>query len=59
MRIIYPHYEDSIMNVSNSILKYYGVKNKYASIELLDDELKKGFNHIIYILMDGLGSSLG
>ncbi len=58
MRIIYPNYEDSIMNVSNSILKYYGVKNKYASIELLDDELKKGFNHIIYILMDGLGTNL-
>lgn len=58
MKIVYPNYEDSIMNVSNSILKHYGIKNKYASIKTLDDELNKGYNHVIYILLDGFGSNL-
>ena len=58
MKIVYPNYEESIMNVSNSILKHYGIKNKYSSIKSLDDELSKGYNHIIYILLDGLGSNL-
>ena len=50
MKIVYPNYEDSIMNVSNSILKYYKVKNKYPSIKELDDELSKGYNHIIWTI---------
>ena len=58
MKIVYPNYKDSIMNVSNSILKSYGISNKYPSIELLDKELAKGFNHIVYILLDGLGANL-
>ena len=58
MKIIYPDYKNSILNVSNSILKYYGVKNEYPSIKLLDKELNKGYNHIIYILLDGMGTNL-
>ena len=58
MKIIKPDYKNSIMNVSNSILKYYGVKNKYASIKVLDEELSKGYNHVIYVLLDGLGTNL-
>ncbi len=58
MKIVYPNYKNSIMNVSNSILKHYRVKNKYASIKALDKELSKGYNHVIYILLDGMGSNL-
>ena len=58
MKIIYPDYNNSIMNVSNSILKYYGINNKYPSIKLLDQKLNKGYNHIIYILLDGMGVNI-
>jgi len=58
MKIIYPDYSNSIMNVSNSILKHYGIKNQYPSINSLDEKLNNGYNHIIYILLDGLGSNL-
>ncbi len=58
MKLIYPNYENSIMNVSNSILKYYNVKNRYPSIEVLDEELQKGYNHVIYILLDGMGVNI-
>jgi len=58
MKIIYPNYKNSILNVSNSILKFYGINNKYPSIISLDKELDKGYNHIIYILLDGMGTNL-
>ncbi len=55
MKLIYPNYTNSILNVSNSILKHYNVPNKFASLPYLDKELEKKYNHIIYILLDGLG----
>jgi len=58
MKIIYPDYNNSILNVSNSILKNYGVNNKYPSMKALDDKLAKGYHHIIYILLDGFGTNL-
>lgn len=58
MKLFYPDYTNSILNVSNSILKNYGVKTKYPTISLLDQELMKGYNHIIYILLDGMGVNI-
>jgi len=58
MKIVYPNYKESIMNVSNSILNNYKVKIDYPSLKELDIELKKGYKHIIYILLDGMGSNL-
>jgi hypothetical protein len=55
MKLIYPDYNNSILNVTNSILKHYGVDVKYSTIPILDSELEKNYNHIIYILLDGLG----
>ncbi|KFZ26144.1 MAG: Type I phosphodiesterase / nucleotide pyrophosphatase [Candidatus Izimaplasma bacterium HR2] len=58
MIIKFPDYSNSIMNVSNSILKYYGVKTKYNGIDVLDEKLKNDYNHIIYILLDGMGTNV-
>lgn len=58
MKIKFPDYNNSIMNVSNSILKFYGVKTRYNGIEFLDKELEKDYNHVIYILLDGMGSNI-
>lgn len=58
MIIKFPNYNNSIMNVSNSILKYYNVETDYNGIDILDEKLKKDYNHIIYILLDGMGSNI-
>ena len=58
MIIKFPDYNNSIMNVSNSILKYYGVKTNYNGIDILDKKLENEYNHIIYILLDGMGSNI-
>ncbi len=52
-----PNYKNSILNVSTTFLKHYGIKSNYPSIKILEDELSNGYNHIIYILLDGMGVS--
>ncbi|MBN2604927.1 MAG: alkaline phosphatase family protein [Bacilli bacterium] len=58
MKICKPNYHNSIMNVSNSLLHHYGIDTPYNGIPLLDEELKKNYNHIVYILLDGLGVNM-
>lgn len=58
MKLKRPDYTNSILNVSNSFLKYYNVPTKYSSQTNLDSALQKGYNHIIYILLDGMGSNI-
>lgn len=53
--IVFPDYQNSILNVTSSILKYYNVTTKVPSIKLLDDTLKKGYRNVVYILVDALG----
>ena len=55
MKIVKPDFFNSIMNVSNSFLKHYGINTNYPGIKELDEELKNEYNHIIYVLLDGLG----
>jgi len=53
--IVFPSYDNSILNVTSSILKYYHVPTKTTSIKELDITLSKGYRNVIYILIDGLG----
>jgi len=55
MKLIRPDFTNSIMNVSNSILHFYDIDTMYPGIQELDEELQKGYNHVIYVLLDGLG----
>lgn len=52
-----PDYTNSILNVSTSFLEHYKIKSEYAVIPCLQEELQKNYNHIIYILLDGMGVS--
>ena len=40
--IIYPDYEHSILNIINTILKYYKVDTKYKILPNLEEKLSKG-----------------
>ncbi|PAT01674.1 hypothetical protein CI105_05365 [Candidatus Izimaplasma bacterium ZiA1] len=57
MSILKPNYNDSIVNVSNSILKRFNVKNYHSTIKELDTIL---LNHkkVVLILLDGMGANI-
>lgn len=53
--IVFPNYENSILNVSNSILKHYGAKTFHPSLKILDHVLAKNYRNVVLLLIDGLG----
>ncbi|MDP2425798.1 MAG: alkaline phosphatase family protein [Candidatus Izemoplasmatales bacterium] len=57
MKPIYlPDYENSILNLSNSILKSYQITPNHSTIPLVDELLKQQFRNVVLIVVDGLGS---
>jgi Uncharacterized proteins of the AP superfamily len=58
MKIIYPDYNNCIVNLSNSILKYYQAEYTHNTLPELDKYLEKDYKNIIVLLYDGFGSNL-
>lgn len=58
MKIMHPNYDNCLVNVSNSILKYYGSQNTHNTLAELDEYLKKDYKNVIILLYDGFGSNL-
>ena len=56
MKIIYPDYNNSILNLSNAILKHFGAEYKYNTLNQLDKELEKGYKNVVLMVFDALGS---
>ncbi|MFU8792823.1 MAG: alkaline phosphatase family protein [Acholeplasmataceae bacterium] len=50
-----PNYKHSIINISKSFLKHYQLYEKSDTHKALDQVLSKGYQHIVYMLLDGLG----
>jgi len=56
--LFYPDYKNTILNVSNSLLKYYGCETFAPSLPLLDNILaNKEFRNIALVLVDAMGES--
>ena len=53
--IVFPDYQNSILNVTSSLLKYYGVSTNVPSNPVLDKVLVKKYRNIVYVLVDALG----
>lgn len=51
-----PDYQNSIINVTGSILKHYHVETRLASLPNLDAELSKGYKNVVLFLVDAMGS---
>ncbi len=51
-------YNKSITSFTASILKYYHIDTKCASLEVLDKAFKENFKNIVLLILDGLGLSL-
>ncbi|MCI8617634.1 MAG: nucleotide pyrophosphatase [Clostridia bacterium] len=56
--IIYPDYEHSILNIINTILKYYKVDTKYKILPNLEEKLSKGYKNVVLIILDGMGEHI-
>ncbi len=53
-----PNYNKSILSVSSSILKHYGIKSNYKSLNELDIILKKNYKNIVFLILDCLGENI-
>lgn len=60
MKVRYPDYSHSIVNISCSILKYFNVKDiRHDTLECLDDILEKRKpRNIVFCLFDAMGISI-
>ena len=54
-KIVYPDYENSILGIPNSILKYCGVTPLNKTSEVLDEYLSKQYKNVVLMLFDGMG----
>lgn len=56
--IFYPNYDESILSLSCSVLKYFGVEPKHKTLPAADKILSKNYKHVVVILLDGLGINI-
>ena len=56
--IVFPDYNHSILNLINSILKYYNVKTEYNGLPELDKILQNNYKNIVLIILDGMGEHI-
>ena len=56
--IVLPDYENCVLNLINSILKYYNVETKYNGLKELDKILEKKYKNIVFIILDGMGEHI-
>ncbi|MBN2268096.1 MAG: alkaline phosphatase family protein [Acholeplasmataceae bacterium] len=54
----HPDYENSILNVSSTIVQYYGGVNSYKKISIIDEKLKLNKKHVVLMLLDGMGTNI-
>lgn len=56
--VFLPDYTNSILNLSCSVLKNFGVEPKHPTLPAADKILAGGYRHIVVILLDGLGINI-
>ena len=56
--IIYPDYNNSILNLITSFLKYYNVATYHKSLKEFDEKLEKRYKNVVFIILDWMGSHI-
>lgn len=51
-------YKNSLINLTASLLNYYNVFPEYKTLHNVDEYLKSDYNHVILIVLDGLGINI-
>lgn len=57
-KIVYPDYNNSIVNLACSIQNHYGIKPKHPTIPQVDEILSRNYRHVVVILLDGFGLNI-
>lgn len=57
-KIVKPNYEKSILSISSSIMKNYGIQANYKSLVELDKILEKKYKNIVFLILDCLGTDI-
>jgi predicted AlkP superfamily pyrophosphatase or phosphodiesterase len=57
-QFIFPNYPESILSLSNSFLKHYGVPTDFDTLPLLDKALSKAPRNILFMIFDGMGTAI-
>ena len=55
MRKVLPDYNRCLVNLSQSILKHFGVKTSANTLPEVDAMLEKGYRNVVVLLLDGMG----
>ena len=57
MKTKFPEYNHSIVSLTNSILKCYGVENPHDTLPEVDEVLaKKEYRNVVLMVFDGMGT---
>ena len=48
-------YSNSIVSLSNSILKHFGAKNEHSTLKDIDKLLEDQYKNVVVLLLDGMG----
>lgn len=51
-------YDNSILSVSNSILKHFNADSEYSTLSELDDILDKNYQNVVLLIIDCMGTSI-
>ena len=57
-KIIWPHYDESILGIPNALLRHYGAAAAHATLPTLDVLLAKGYKNVVFIVFDGMGCDM-
>ena len=58
MKLVMPDYNNSIANLPNSVLKYFGLQTVGDTLPLLDKYLCREYKNVVVLLLDGMGASI-
>ena len=55
VKLIKPDWNNSILNISATLAEFLGAPNENATLQVLKDELAKGYKNVVYMCFDGMG----
>lgn len=58
MKLIYPDYNNSLVSLAGSIMEKFGVGGGRQGLHLLDEYMKKDYENIVVLLLDGMGECI-
>ncbi|MEG1256557.1 alkaline phosphatase family protein [Clostridium sp.] len=56
MKLTYPDYDHSILNLINSVLNHFGAKYTHTTLPKLDCILNKNYKNVVVMVFDAMGS---